>query len=120
MFPFLFHGNNQQEATLSQLLSTHPTIMKIAIGNYNITQGSEITIPVSLLASNHSWSIDLYQGFFFPDFLLLLHEYTKPYPYGYHPPLDVNMTHWSSRIASTFSFIRPHISLSLIITTLSS
>jgi hypothetical protein len=94
MFPS-FHGNNQQETTLSQLLSKHPTIQKITIGNYNITQGSKITIPVSLPTSNHSWSTDLYQGNPFPDSLLLLHEYTMPYPYGYYSPLDVNLTHWS-------------------------
>jgi hypothetical protein len=88
MFPS-FHGNNQQEITLSPYAIKESTIQKIQIGNYNITQGSKMPISTSLHASNHSWSTDLYQGNPFLDSLSLLLEHTKPYPYGHHPSLDV-------------------------------
>jgi hypothetical protein len=72
-------------------------------------------VEASLLIPNHSWSMSnnkhLYQGnhsWSFPfllDSLSLLYEHTHPFLYGCHPPLDVNLTHWSSSNAPTLPLL---------------
>jgi hypothetical protein len=73
------------------------------MGSHYITQGIKITIPVSLSTTNHSWSTYLFQGNPLLNSLLLLSYHTKPYSYDYHSPLDVSLTHWSSRNALALS-----------------
>ena len=89
------------------------------MGDFHCALGDKKTNQASLHASNHSWSTDLFiKGiffFFFPDFFSLQLEHTKPYSYGYHPPLYAILTHWSSRNFPTLPLLHTRSTISLTI-----
>jgi hypothetical protein len=98
MLPSL-HGNNQQRNHSFSSVTKEIHNSTFQMCSNCTTQGSKITIPVSLLSTNHSWSTNLFQGNPLLNSFLLLPYHTKPYSYDCHSPLDVSLTHWSSRNA---------------------
>jgi hypothetical protein len=74
--------------------------------NPTVPQGNKTAYQASLSCPKPFLVNKFLQGNIFLNSLLKLSEYTKLFPYGYHPPLDINMTHWASRSAPTLPL--PH------------
>jgi hypothetical protein len=86
------------------------------MGNFHSAPGDKTNNQASLHASNHSWSTYIFiKGILFPDSLSLQLEHTEPYSYGYHLPLDVSMTYWSSRNVPTLPLLHTESTISLTI-----